>query len=189
MKRSLISLLALLVSACGVGGQAPLSRTLTTNQALTGAAEWLEFETPAARVELLRDVVRQSQVQAGRAGTVLFPMSSAMTGELLAAPALDSKIDLLAAADAGQGVVLTFDTRGDRFGEDRRDAFQGLSEREATELIARSLLAQWNVKTSGPVTVSRSAGAPYAAAWLDGTLRINPAFVYMVTAPAPAAAP
>jgi ABC-type sugar transport system substrate-binding protein len=118
----------------------------------------------------------------------MFPMSSTTSGELVAAPALDSKIDLLAAADAG-GLMLTFDTRGDRFGEDRRDAFQGLSEREATELVARSVLAQWHVKATGPVTVSRAAGAPYAAAWLDGTLRINPAFVYMASAPSPLPAP
>lgn len=162
---------------------------MTTNQALTGAAEWLEFETPQARADLFRDVVRQSQLEAGRAGTVMFPMSSATSGELVAAPALDAKVDLLAAADAGAAVMLMFDTRGDRFGEDRRDAFQGLSEREATELVARSVLAQWNVKPSGPVTVSRAAGAPYAAAWLDGTLRINPAFVYMASAPAPLPAP
>lgn len=175
---------AMLSTACGVGGQPSLSRNITSSQALTAAAEWLEFETPAVRAELLRDVVRQSQLQAGRSGTVMFPMSGDSSGQLVAAPALDTGIDLLAAADAGAGVMLSFDTRGDRFGEDRRDAFQGLSEREATELVARSILAKWNVKHNGPVTVSRAAGAPYAAAWLDGTLRINPSFVYMAAAPA-----
>lgn len=150
-----------------------------------GAAEWLEFETPQARAELFRDVVRQSQLQVGREGPVMFPMSSDSSGELVAAPALDAKVDLLAAADAG-AVQFIFDTRGDRFGEDRREAFQGLSEREATELIARSVLAQWHVKPAGVVTISRAAGAPYAAAWLNGTVRINPSFVYMATAPAQA---
>ena len=188
MKRILISTVALICTACGVGGQPAFSRTVSTSQALTGAAEWLEFETPQARADLFRDVVRQSQAQAGRGGTVMFPMSSDSSGQLVAAPALDAKIDLLAAADAG-ALMLTFDTRGDRFGEDRRDAFQGLSEREATELVARSVLAQWKLKATGPVTVSRAAGAPYAAAWLDGTLRINPAFVYMASAPAPQPAP
>ncbi len=172
-----------------MGGQPAFSRVVSTGQALTGAAEWLEFESPQARADLFREVVKQSQLEAGRGGAVMFPMSSNSTGELVAAPALDSKIDLLAAADAGPGLMLTFDTRQDRFGEDRREAFQGLSEREATELIARSVLAQWGLKPMTPVTVSRAAGAPYAAAWLDGTLRINPAFVYMASAPAPTAAP
>jgi ABC-type sugar transport system substrate-binding protein len=76
-----------------------------------------------------------------------------------------------------------FQTSGDSFAEDRRDAFQGLSEREAAELIARSLINLWNVKPSGPVTVVRMPGAPYAAAWIDGQLRLNPAFVYMASAP------
>ncbi len=175
--------LALLSTACGVGGQPSLLRNISSSQALTGAAEWLEFETPGVRADLLREVIRQSQLQAGRTGTVMFPMSGDSSGELIAAPALDTGIDLLAAADAGAGVAISFDTRSDRFGEDRREAFQGLSEREATELVARSILAKWNVKPSGPVTVSRAAGAPYAAAWLDGTLRINPSFVYMAAAP------
>jgi hypothetical protein len=34
-----------------------------------------------------------------------------------------------------------------------------------------------------PVLVVRTSGAPYAAAWIDGTLRVNPAFVVMAAAP------
>ena len=180
VRPALISLLLLLAAACG--GPLPASRTVSTSQALTGAPEWLEFEAPATRTELFRDVIRQSQVQSGRTGAVLFPMSHE-DGELVAAPALESRADLLSGADAGE-VLLTFDAR-ERFGDERREAFQGLSEREASELIARSLLAKWNIHPSAPVTVVRAAGAPYAAAWLDGVFRINPAFVYMASAPTP----
>jgi hypothetical protein len=166
-------------SACGVGTNP--SRALSSTQALTGTAEWLEFEPPQVRVELFRDVARQSIGQAGLQGAVLFPML--VDGEFVAAPALEQSADLLGSGDAGAAIDVNFETRGDRFSEDRRDAFQGLSEREAAEQIARSLINLWNLKPTGPVTVVRTPGAPYAAAWIDGQLRLNPSFVYMAAAP------
>ncbi len=170
-----------LVGAVGCGMGANPARGVSSSQALTGTAEWLEFESPQVRHELFRDVTRQSSAQAGSRGAVLFPML--VGGGFVAAPALEPSADLLGAGDAGAPVDLVFETRGDRFAEDRRDAFQGLSEREAAELIARSLITQWNLKPSGPVTVVRVPGAPYAAAWIDGQLRLNPSFVYMASAP------
>lgn len=178
----LISLVLVAASACGVGTMPP-SRAVTSSQALTGSAEWLEFEPTAVRQGLYRDIAHQSQEQAGRSGTVLFPMTR--DGQLVAAPALDAKQDLLQAPDAGAYVALTFDTRGDSFGDDRREAYQGLSEREATELVARSLLHHWGVRPSGPVVVLRSAGAPWAAAYVDGVLSINPSFVTVACAALP----
>ncbi|MDX2011846.1 MAG: hypothetical protein SFW67_16755 [Myxococcaceae bacterium] len=174
----LISAAVVTLSACGVGTMP--SRTMTSTQALAGTAEWLEFESPQMRHELFRDVARNSAQQQGQTGPVLFPVMQ--NGELIGGQALDLRGDLLQAPDAGV-LQLTFDTRGDRFTEDRRDAFQGLSEREATELVARSLLHRWGIKSTGPVLVIRAPGAPYAAAWIDGVLRINPAFVYMAAAP------
>ena len=35
-----------------------------------------------------------------------------------------------------------------------------------------------------PIVVERAAGAPWAAAYIDGILRVNPSFVYMAAAPA-----
>jgi hypothetical protein len=179
---SLISLVVLVLTGCGVGGTA--SKGVTSSQALTGTAEWLEFESPQVRVELFRDVARRSANEAGLHGAVLFPML--VNGEFVAAPGIETSTDLLGASDAGSTVPvdLVFElSSGDRFAEDRRDAFQGLSEREAAELIARSLINLWGVKPSGPVTVVRMPGAPYAAAWIDGQLRLNPSFVYMASAP------
>jgi hypothetical protein len=175
----LISAAVIALSACGVGPMP--NRTMTSTQALAGTAEWLEFESPQMRHELFRDVARNSLQQQGQSGPVLFPVMQ--NGELVGGPGLELRGDLLQAPDAGV-LQLTFDTRGDRFTEDRREAFQGLSEREATELVARSLLHRWGLKTTGPVLVIRAPGAPYAAAWIDGVLRINPAFVYMAAAPA-----
>jgi hypothetical protein len=179
LRTALITVSLLLASACGVG--ASPSRGVTSTQALTGTAEWLEFESPAVRVELFRDLARQSATQAGTRGAVLFPIL--VGGEFVAAPALEQSADLMGPGDAGAGLDLNFESRGDGFAEDRRDAFQGLSEREAAEQIARSLINLWNLKPTGAVTVVRTPGAPYAAAWIDGQLRLNPSFVYMAAAP------
>ncbi len=171
------------LAACG-GGALPNSRTPSTSQALTGTAEWLEFEAPAVRADMFKDVARASQNQAGKpaTGQILFPVM--VNGEFVAAPGIDPRMDLLMAADAGAGIQLSFDGRGDRWSDDRRDSFQGLSEREAVELIARSLVQHWNIARDQRIRVDRVPGAPYAAAYMDGILRVNPAFVYMATATA-----
>lgn len=176
------SSLLFLTAACGAGS-IPAKGT-STGQALTGTAEWLEFEAPAARSDMFRDVARTSLSQAGQraTGQMVFPMS--VDGEFVAAPGIDPRMDLLMSADAGGAIQLSFDGRGDRWSDDRRDSFQGLSEREAVELIARSLIQHWGISRANVIRVDRVAGAPYAAAYIDGILRVNPAFVYMATATA-----
>lgn len=181
MSRTLLISLASLTLASACGGPPLSTRGPSTSQALTGTAEWLEFEPSAVRQELFRDIAKASQAQAGAHGTVLFPML--LDGEFVGARALEPHMDLLLGPDAGAPLLLTFDGRVERFSEDRREAFQGLSEREAAELIARTLLHHWNVSETGPIAVVRAPGAPYAAAWIDGELRLNPAFVYMAAAP------
>lgn len=171
----LCAVLALAAVGCGV----PSTKTVSASSALTATAEWLEYETPAMRHELFHDVVKQSQQQVGRAGTVMFPML--VDGAFVGAPSLDTRLDLLGATDAGASILLEFD-RAEPFAEDRRDAFQGLSEREVAEQVARSLLTHWRVP-QGAVSVVRAAGAPYAAAYMHGELRLNPAFIYMAAAP------
>jgi len=174
------SSLLFLLAACGAGTLP--ARATSTTQALTGTAEWLEFEAPGLRFEMFRDVARMSQNQAGlrATGQMVFPMM--VNGEFVAAPGIDPRMDLLMSADAGGAIQLSFDGRGDRWSDDRRDSFQGLSEREAVELIARSLVQHWGIPRADVIRVDRVAGAPYAAAYIDGILRVNPAFVYMATA-------
>lgn len=179
MRRLVITTVSLLLVACG-GQQLP-QKAATASQALTGTAELLEFEAPAVRADMFRELARQSVAQAGRPGSVFFPISR--DGALVAAPGLDPRADLLGNADAGSVLQLVLDSPGDRWSEDRRETFQGLSEREAAELVARSLINLWGLNPVGPVIVERAAGAPWAAAWVDGTLRVNPAFVYMAAAP------
>ncbi len=175
-------LAAFALTACG-DGAAP-SRTLGLRQALTLPAEAVEFEAPQARQELFREVARTSQLEAGRetSDKVLFPVIQ--EGRLFAAPGLDPRADLLQTPDAGEPHHLLFH-RGDTWPDERRDALQGLSEREAAELVARSLLTHWGIGSSEPISVDRAAGAPYAAAWADGVLRLNPAFLYMAASAGP----
>lgn len=179
--RRLISLaLPALLAACGTGVSS--SRTVSAQQALTQTAEFLEFETVATRAELYRDVTRASIAQAGRTGPVMFPVLK--NGELVAAPGIDPRTDLLVSADAGAALQLNLDSPGDAWSVDRRESFGGLSEREAAELVARSLLNLWGISSSTQIVVERAAGAPWAAAYIDGILRVNPSFVYMAAAPA-----
>ncbi|MBZ4418291.1 hypothetical protein [Myxococcus sp. RHSTA-1-4] len=184
----LLSVLTVL-TACGEAGK-PVLATMSARQALTNPPEFLEFEPPATRLELYREVARQSVVEAGQAAQalVLFPITR--QGELLAAPGFDAKMDLFQSPDAGGGLQLVFDARyGERWPEDRREGLQGLSEREAAELVARTLLAHWGIHPEGTVQVDRASGAPYAVAYVDGILRINPAFLYLAAAYGPASMP
>ena len=176
----IISFVAL--TACGGGVSMP-SRNVSAQQALSGMAEALEFETPQVRQDLYKSILKTSESQAGlvASGPVYFPMASGQM--VIAAPAMDAKVDLLSGSDAGNPVVLVMDNREESWAEDRRESFQGLSEREAAELVARSLITLWGIESTDPIQVVRTSGTPYAAAWVDGTLRVNPAFVVMASAP------
>ncbi|RKH10700.1 hypothetical protein D7V97_13115 [Corallococcus sp. CA053C] len=178
--------LSLLTTACG-GAGTPVRPSLTTRQALTSSPEVVEFESPAVRLELFRDIARQSEMEAGQSaqGVALFPIIQG--NEFVAAPGFESRADLLQPPDAGSGLQFVFDGRAaERWPEDRRESLQGLSEREAAELVARTLLALWDIHPEGAVQVDRAAGAPYAVAYVDGILRINPAFLYLASAYGPA---
>ena len=159
-------------------------RTPSARQALTLDATAIEQEPLFARQEMFRELVRASQLQAGREGTepVLFP--TLRDGRLVAAKPLEARADLLQAPDAGAALALRFDGP-DSWPEDRREALGGLSEREAVELVARTLLTQWAVVAEEGILIDRAEGAPYAVAYVDGVLRVNPAFLYMAAAVGP----
>jgi hypothetical protein len=174
----LSALVALALTACG--GGPTTSRAWQMRQALVSPPELLEFEPLSARQEMFREMARASESEAGQAATasVLFPVSRGAES-LVAAPGFDVRSDLLQAPDAGQ-LLLSFDPRGgDRWPEDRRDSLMGLSEREAAELVARTLLTRWSLQPAGTVEVDRASGAPYAAAYVDGILRLNPSLLYL----------
>lgn len=183
MRRAVRLSLSVCLLALAACEPAPVRRTAPA-AALLELPEALEFEPLAVRQELYRGVMRAAAQEAGRdvtaGGAALFPL--ARGGHLVAAPALEG-VDLLLTPDAGAGMLLAFEARGaERWSDERTESLQGLSEREAAELVARTLLGRWGVKPSGPVRVDRALGAPYAAAYVDGVLRINPAFVYLAAA-------
>jgi hypothetical protein len=176
----LVAVVAFAIAACGPG-VAP-ARSASARQVLMSGPELLEFESASTRQELYREVAGISVSEAGGAEQrVLFPIIQ--NGALIAAPGFDARADLLQVEDVGAQLQLVFDGRaGERWPEDRRDALQGLSEREAAELVGRSLLARWGIVPGGRVQVDRAAMAPYAAAYVDGILRINPSFLYLAAA-------
>jgi hypothetical protein len=159
-------------------------RSPSARQALTQGVDTIQAEPVAARQEMFLEVVRTSQVQAkgDRTDPVLFPMLSG--GDLVAAKPLEPGADLLQVPDAGSPLPLWFEGH-DPWPEDRRDSLQGLSEREAAELVARTLLSRWGVVTGQEILVDRVEGAPYAVAYVDGVVRINAAFLYMAAAVGP----
>lgn len=186
---ALVVLSLCVLTACGEG-PAPLRAQLSARQALTGSPELLELEPQALRQELFRELARISEQEAGQSAQalVLFPVVHA--DRFVAAPGFDARLDLLQAPDAGAAFQLAFEGRtGQRWPENRSEALQGLSEREAAELVARTLLARWEIRPAGAVQVDRAAGAPYAAAYVDGILQINPAFLYLAAAFGPASTP
>jgi len=175
---------SLALSACGVG--VTPSRATPVRQVLTGMPELLEFETPSVRQDLYREVARASLLEAGNAANplVLFPIT--VEGALVAAPGFGPGEDLLQAPDAGT-LLLRIDRQ---WPVDRREGLQGLSEGEVAELVARSLLSQWSIDGGdAEITVERASGAPYAAAYVDGILRLNPSFLYLAAAVGPASTP
>jgi hypothetical protein len=183
MRRASRALLWLMLSACG---GAPSARgPVSARQALTQPPELLEEAPAALRATWRQELLRASQAEAGHPASSqsLFPL---FLGEsALAAPALDARVDLLA-AESAPALRLSLDGRpGLGWNDDRRDALQGLSEREAAELVARALLSRWGIPASVPVQVERAPFAPYAAAYMDGVLRLNPAFVLLAAAPDP----
>jgi hypothetical protein len=177
---------ATVLTACG-GATNPV-RSQQVREALTSNPELLEFESLTTRQELFREMARVSQSESGQLAQplVLFPIS--VNGNLIAAPGFDARTDLLLTPDAGS-MQLSFDGISESWSEDRRDSLQGLSEREAAELVARTLLSRWSIAPSVTVAVDRATGAPYAAAYVDGILRINPSFLYLAVAAAPSSAP
>lgn len=178
---SLSVLLAALVAGCG---ELPTStRTATLRSALTNDAEQLEFVPQPILQGLLEDAYRISRNEAGHPAKATAPFLIVQNGQLLAAPGLDARTDLLQPPDGGQPAQLSFGDRGDgRWPEDRRVALGGLSEREAAEQVGRSLLDLWGIPSQSVVVV-RAPNAPFAVALTDDrTLRINPGFLYLVAA-------
>jgi hypothetical protein len=186
MRRSTLLLPVLLLAACGdVGMGAPAPSQPSVRQVLLEPPEQVEALPAQARAELFRSLLRASGAGAPDGLLALFPM--VQDGAVRAAPAIDGRLDLLDVSDGGEPLVLNLDAAlAERWPLERREALQGLSEREAAELVARSLAVRWGLRPRAALRVERAAGAPYAAAYAEGVLRLNPALLYLAAAPADA---
>ncbi len=172
---------AAMLVACG--GTPSQSRPSPLRWVLTNDAERLEFEAQPVLTDLFSEASRISRLEAGSATKQATPFLIIQNGQSLAAPGFDAHADLLQPPDGGLPLELSFGDRGDgRWPEDRRAALGGLSEREAAEQVARSLLSLWGIQSTS-ILVMRAPNAPFAAALTDDdTLRLNPAFLYMAAA-------
>lgn len=170
---------ALLLSACD-GMEMPASG-LQVGQVLVIGPEQLEFIAPEARQSLYADLIATSRTEEGLPAPVLFVLGT--EEGMVGAPALPHSVDLLQTPNIAESMSLRLDTAFRQWPGERCECLQGLSEREAAELVARSLLWHWGLEVEREVVVERAVGAPYAAAWIDGILRLNPALLYLASAP------
>ena len=186
MRRLGLFLPLVLLTACGeVGMGAPTPSQPSIRQVLLEPPEQVEALPVQARSELYRTLLRASGAGTPDGLLALFPI--VQDGAVRAAPPIEGRLDLLDVSDGGEALVVNLDaTLSDRWPLERRDALQGLSEREAAELVARSLAARWGLRPRAALRVERAAGAPYAAAYAEGVLRLNPALLYLAAAPADA---
>ena len=143
MRRLPLLLPVLLLTACGdVGMGAPAPSQPSVRQVLLEPPEQVEALPAQVRTELFRSLLRASGAGTADGPLALFPM--VQDGAVRAAPAIDGRLDLLDVSDGGEPLVLNLDAAlAERWPLERREALQGLSEREAAELVARSLAARW----------------------------------------------
>ena len=186
MRRLTLLLPVLLLAACGeVGMGAPAQNQPSVRQVLVEPPEQVEALSPQARADLYRSLLRESGTGTPDGLLALFPI--VQDGTVRAAPPIEGRLDLLDVSDGGEPLVVNLDSAlTDRWPLERREALQGLSEREAAELVARSLAVRWGLHPRAALRVERAAGAPYAAAYAESVLRLNPALLYLAAAPADA---
>jgi len=186
MRRLGLLLPVLLLAACGeVGMGAPTPSQPSVRQVLLEPPEQVESLPAQTRADLFRSLVRATSAGTPDGLLALFPIVK--DGAVRAAPPIDGRLDLFDVADGGEPLVVNLDAAlTDSWPLDRRDSLQGLSEREAAELVARSLAARWGLRPRAALRVERATSAPYAAAYVDGILRVNPSLLYLAAAPADA---
>jgi len=182
MRRLPLVVPILLLAACGeVGIGAPPPSQPSVRQVLLEPPEQVEALPAQARAELYRSLLRASGAGTPDGLLALFPV--VQNGAVRAAPPFEGRLDLLDGTDGGETLLLNLDGAvADRWPVDRREALQGLSEREAAEIVARSLTIRWGLRPRAALRVERAAGAPYAAAYAEGVLRLNPALLYLAAA-------
>ena len=145
----------------------------SVEKALVSSPEMLEYELLSTRQALLEELYSQAQEQAQNPSHIqpLFPFFTSMGFVAKQGPAEP----FLCPEDTS--LVLKFDERREKWGELPREEWRGLSEKEAARCLALSLLTQWQIK--GEVSLQRVTKSAYAAAYVEGSLRLNPSFLLL----------
>jgi len=162
-------------TACGESVPA-VSPSLSLEKALVSPSEMLEYESLLARQTLWEELLSQAQVQALGPSHVqpLFPIFTT-TGFV----AKEGPAELNCLKESPE-LVLKWDERRAAWNDAPKEEWRGLSERDIARCLALSLLAQWQIK--GEVSLQKVAKSPYAAAYVEGSLRLNPSFVSLAAA-------
>lgn len=168
----------ILAAACGPGVVVTTAGPGELRAALFASADELAVTPETDRGRLYDEMTSLAAGEATKQeqdAPVLFPIAS---GERLVAAPFAHDVDLLKPHDSAPAVDLA--ETPERWSEEPDPALTGASERDLATAVSRSLLEMWSVTER--TTVVRSPAVPFAAAWVDGRLRVNPALLYLVAA-------
>ncbi len=170
-----------------LAGCAPSSEPLelaSVSEALSAGSEELDFASPAARARLFGLVEAQSRIQAATPA----PDSPAVFAVEVSSSLLPAVLPTAGALRAGSTAPVDLDASEDPWPTEPRAGLSGMSEREAAR-AASSVLAEALSLGGRTLVVERATGAPYAAAWVERKLRLNPALLYLAAGAAQASPP
>jgi hypothetical protein len=179
---------ALASSGCGPGVVVTSANPSELRAALFASAEELSVTPDSDRSKLYDELVAVASDEASRQepdAPVLFPVA---TDQRVVAAPFSPNLDLLKPPADAPDVELV-DTP-ERWSAEPQPGLMGATERGTAIDVSRSLLAEWHV--TNHVLVVRAPAVPFAAAFVDGQLRLNPALLYLAVAhavPAESSAP
>ena len=168
-------------AACGENAS-PVSPSLSLEKALVSSSEILEYETLSARLLLWEELLSQAQEQSLRPSQVqpLFPIFTSTGFVAKGFVTKEGPAELGNCSTQSPQLLLKWDERREMWSDVPKEEWKGLSERDVARCLALSLLTQWQIK--GEVSLQRVAKSPYAAAYVEGSLRLNPSFVALAAA-------
>ncbi len=168
----LLLAVAMALAGCGPGAVGPVSVDSPRN-ALASTPEELDLTSFVVRARLFNELVRQSESQAREELTDGPAWFAVGREHQLVARALPF------ALFAGGPALVDVDHSEDPWPDEPRESLGGNSERQLAERAGATFVRLLGLPAEEPVLVERSPGAPFAAAWIDGRLRLNPALLYL----------
>jgi len=169
-------LLALGLMACGPGGPIPTGAE-TLQEALALGADVSDVASVSRRSLLYQEARAQSEAEA-RAELVDGPALFVVEREgRLFAMSLPSAQTLLLGANRD----VDLESSAEAWPTEPRVGLKGESEKSLAARVGSALIMTAGL-CEGPIVVERESGAPYAAAFVQGRLRLNPVLLYLASA-------